>query len=228
MNHFDSTRAFLAKLGPRSETQFTLFGRTFVQHAEVFPAARFPSTELFTSLLPFETGMRFLDMGCGVGVASVMAAAAGCSVTAVDINPDAVANTARNAALHGVGHLVTAIQSDLFSAISEDAQFDLVFWNSNFVRAPAEYPCHGWFEHAFFDPGYATHDRFLHAVKQRAAKLGRVLLGFSELGDRAWLDRTCESLGLRVATLAVRRGVEDEDVMFQLLEIIEGDADEVG
>ncbi|MCA1674388.1 MAG: 50S ribosomal protein L11 methyltransferase, partial [Actinobacteria bacterium] len=46
---------------------------------------------------------RLLEMGCGAGVAWVLAAQHGCDrVVALDINPAAVENTRRNAARYGV------------------------------------------------------------------------------------------------------------------------------
>ncbi|MPY94975.1 MAG: methyltransferase domain-containing protein [Acidimicrobiia bacterium] len=48
------------------------------------------------------TGSRALDLGCGLGLASVVAATGGAEVLAVDRSPEATARTAANAARNGV------------------------------------------------------------------------------------------------------------------------------
>src|SRR4051812_26014288 len=47
-------------------------------------------------------GRRLLDLGCGLGLLSIVAARAGADVLAVDANPDAVAFAAENLTLNGV------------------------------------------------------------------------------------------------------------------------------
>lgn len=47
-------------------------------------------------------GSRFLDVGCGSGALSVVAARAGAVVTAIDVDPAAVEATSANAAANGV------------------------------------------------------------------------------------------------------------------------------
>lgn len=73
-----------------------------------------------------------LDMGCGNGILSVMAAALWDSrVLAVDIAPKAVQDTLDSAAAHGVEGRVTARQSDgfLHPMVDERAPYDLIFFN---------------------------------------------------------------------------------------------------
>src|SRR5262245_29793863 len=78
--------------------------RTYVEgfDLEVFPGVFHPkyfgsSTILgrFVSQLPL-TGKSFLEIGCGSGIVALCAARQGATVTAVDINPDAVRCTIAN------------------------------------------------------------------------------------------------------------------------------------
>ena len=55
---------------------------------------------------------RVLDVGGGSGVLAVPFAAAGCAVTVVEPNPDALATLSRRAADAGVGDRITAVQAD--------------------------------------------------------------------------------------------------------------------
>ncbi|RAY12598.1 hypothetical protein DPM19_23645 [Actinomadura craniellae] len=154
---------------------------------------------LFASWLPYPAGGRFLEMGSGCGVASVLAALRGCaSVTALDINPAAVRNTAMNARRHGVADRVRALRSDLFGALGDDETFDLVYWNSPFIEAPAERPMDSIVEYHFFDPGYAMHREFFRTVPRHLTDTGRLFFGFSKaMGNAGLLEDLGRQAGLR-------------------------------
>jgi release factor glutamine methyltransferase len=196
-----------------------MFGRDWTLLPGVFSPIETPVTELFTSWLPFPT-TSFLEMGCGAGVTAVSVALAGClAVTAADISPDAVANTRLNAARHGVADRVRVVRSDMFDALAADDTYDVIFWNSNFVEAPADFTNESSLHHAFFDPDYRAHRAFLQHGPAHLTPGGRLLLGFSDLGNRQRLAALCGEAGLCVACL--RRQVRDMEipVEFQLLEL---------
>lgn len=67
--------------------------------AELWPAA----TALAGVLPPRLEGVRVVELGCGLGVPSLVAAALGAVVTATDWAEDAVRLLARNAARNGLG-----------------------------------------------------------------------------------------------------------------------------
>lgn len=187
---------------------------------QVFAPAHTDSTELFTTWLPFPTGGSFLEVGCGAGVTSVMAALAGCAhVTALDITPEAVRNTELNAARHGVADRVQVLHSDLYEALAPDARFDLVFWNSNVICAPQEFVYTRPLQYAIFDRSYAAHHRYLREGLARLTETGRLLLGFNSLGDAPRLHTLAAESGVRIVerNQSVRRA-GDVPVTFQLLE----------
>ena len=64
-----------------------------------------------------------LDVGCGSGVITVFAAAKSRHVTAIDISPQAIANTRLNCQAHNVSN-VTVVQSDMYQEIS--SKFDYI------------------------------------------------------------------------------------------------------
>ncbi|GHE25283.1 hypothetical protein GCM10018781_76520 [Kitasatospora indigofera] len=207
--------------GEVGECEFTMFGRQWHLLPEVFAPAHTDSTQLFTRWLPFPVGGTFLEMGCGAGVTAVTAALEGCArVTAADINPQAVRNTRLNAARHGVADRVEAVRSDLFDALDPGARFDVVFWNSNVVHAPADFAYTRGLEHAVFDRDYAAHRRYVRDGLARLSGSGRLFLGFNSLGDTARLDAAVAQAGARItehATLTNR--ASDVPVAFRLMEI---------
>src|SRR3970040_814755 len=60
----------------------------------------------FCRHLEFRSGERALELGCGAGLATVLAAKAGCRVVATDVVPEAVECARENAILNGVADRV--------------------------------------------------------------------------------------------------------------------------
>src|SRR4051794_1293348 len=72
-------------------------------------------------------GRRVLELGCGLGLPSVAAAARGATVLATDAHTDAVVFAAHNLALNGLtGDVAVASFSDAVSALADGGPWDLV------------------------------------------------------------------------------------------------------
>jgi len=72
-----------------------------------------------------------LEVGCGAGAIALLAAKQGWTVTAVDIDPVAVAQTQANARSNQLP--VQALTSDLFSAL-DGQKFDVILFNAPFCH----------------------------------------------------------------------------------------------
>jgi release factor glutamine methyltransferase len=89
------------------------------------------------------TGKRFLELGCGTGILSLLASSRGAVATATDINPAAVGNARENAIKNRLE--VETIESDLFAAIP-GRSFDLVVINPPYYpKDPADLSGSAWF-----------------------------------------------------------------------------------
>ena len=118
----------------------------------VFHPGLFLSTSfLCRTLLTIElAGRSFLEVGCGSGLVAIVAARAGATVTALDINPAAVGTTIENAAANNVN--IEVRQSDLFASIEADRRFDVVAVNPPYFRKdPADVAERAWFAGANFE-----------------------------------------------------------------------------
>jgi release factor glutamine methyltransferase len=81
-------------------------------------------------------GDRFLEVGCGTGYVSLVAAAAGARATCTDANPHAVALARHNARQNGLG--LDAIAGDLLAGLA--GPFDVVAFNPPYLpTAPEDY-----------------------------------------------------------------------------------------
>lgn len=206
--------------GRGGQTEFELVGKRWTLLPGVFAPTYTPVTELFTTWIPYPVGGTLLEMGSGTGVTAVSAALAGCrQVTALDISSAAVENTRRNVERHGVADRVDVRHSDLFGALSAGERFDLIYWNSNFVEAPGDFVNASDLHHAFFDPGYETHRRYLLQAPYHLSKRGRLLLGFSDLGSWEQLRTACAAAGLTAEVLRAQQCQLETSIEFQLVEL---------
>ena len=71
-------------------------------------------------------GARVIELGCGLGVPSIVAARAGASVLATDGSPDAVAYTAHNLAINDVTGDVAVVDWRDSRALVDGAPWDIV------------------------------------------------------------------------------------------------------
>ncbi|MQS39214.1 methyltransferase [Streptomyces katsurahamanus] len=207
--------------------EFSFRGRRWELMADVFAPTDSPSTGVALELLgigadwqPPCTGP-FLEMGCGAGVISVLAALSGAGqVYSCDINPAAVENTWRNAVHADVEDRVHVMQSDLFAALPPGKRFGQIFFSSNYVQAPAGFRYRTMHERAYVDAGYAVHRRYIAEAPRRLAPGGRALLHFSSRGDLDALHRIAEETGSRLRVVRrIRVPERTLDIEHQLIEI---------
>jgi release factor glutamine methyltransferase len=166
-------------------------------------------TFLLLDCLRVVKGERMLEMGCGSGILSIHCARAGGVVTAVDLSPQAVECTRRNARNNGAE--IEVFQSDLFSMVN--GVFDLIVFNPPYLPVKEE----GELESAW-SGGYGGIEvvgRFLDDVRPYMAVDGRVTLLLSTKMDQEVLSDRLN--GFMIRTL-VRRSFFFEELRVVLLE----------
>jgi release factor glutamine methyltransferase len=122
-------------------------------------------------------GRTALDVGTGSGFLALVAARAGATTTAVDINPAAVETARRNAARNGLP--LEVLQSDLFDALAGRV-FDVVVVNPPYFRKdPTELGEHAWHAGAEFQ----YFDRYFAGLAATTHALSTVLMVLGEFCD---------------------------------------------
>ncbi len=116
-----------------------------------------------------------LEIGCGSGLLSIIAAKRGCYVLAADINPAAVECAKRNAELNGA-KMETA-QSDLFERIS--GKFDLIVFNPPYLPEEQDEKSRAWAGGKSLE----VITRFTEGVKEHLEKDGKILIVISSLSN---------------------------------------------
>ena len=115
----------------------TLDGYTIQINKNVFDPVLFPGGHIFGKMLPVRKGCHFLEVGCGSGIVSLIAADRGASkIVALDITEDALNNAMVNMKRYKFEDITTTKMSDVFSALPKTETFDLIFWNVPFYNVP--------------------------------------------------------------------------------------------
>ncbi len=122
--------------------------------------------------------VRFLEIGCGSGFLSILAAKLGASVTATDINPEAVETTIQNAKANSIS--LNAFCSDLFANVK--GSFDFIIFNAPYLP-DQDSGIAGKEQWSIHQNGNII-ERFISECRSHLNSRGKILLLFSSLsGD---------------------------------------------
>jgi release factor glutamine methyltransferase len=164
-------------------------------------------TYLLAEHAAFGPGKTVVEVGCGAGIASMVAARSGARAVAVDVNREAVALTDANARLNGLD--VLALVGDLFSAVRPEA-IDRLMANPPYLPTSSHEHVTGPLD-AAFDGGpdgmrvVARLADDLEAVGDRLPAGFEALLVASSLQDIRWLRRRLEAGGFTVVDVDAAR-----------------------
>ncbi len=143
---------------------------------------------LMAGVLEKEKAENCLEIGCGSGFLSILAAktSAVTDVTAVDINEKAVEATKKNAKKNNVK--LKAFVSDLFSSINDS--YDLIVFNSPYLPTQTDdQVSSGKFEDKQWSGGIKVIEKFIQQAKNHLNKNGKILLLISSLtGEKEVLE----------------------------------------
>ncbi len=147
---------------------------------DVLPEVYNPSDDSYLLLraIMVRPGQSFLEIGCGSGLISIHAAKLGATVSAVDINPNAVECTLQNANRNGVR--VRVRQSDLFENVT--GYYDIIAFNPPYL--PTETRSTSWIEKSWSggEEGSEIAISFLAEAWKHLAPGGSIYLALSSIG----------------------------------------------
>ena len=153
----------------RKERKFVYNDITTQIFPGVFHPGFFHSTKFILSYLKDQdlAGKSFLELGCGSGLVSIVAAKAGSNVTSSDLSLRALENTKHNANLNNV--FLKIVYSDLFDGIDK-IQFDWIVINPPYyARKPESEQDLAWFcgeNFEYFRKLFASLKEYTHAASQ--------------------------------------------------------------
>lgn len=118
---------------------------------------------------------KVLEIGCGSGLLSIIAAKRGCEVLAADIDSAAVECTKRNAELNGVR--IEAVQSDLFHNVI--GKFGLIIFNPPYLPEEQNKENRAWAG----GKNLEIISEFIKQVKNYLADNGKILVVISSFSN---------------------------------------------
>jgi release factor glutamine methyltransferase len=150
-----------------SKTRTYRYGKLRLQiPKEVFHPGLFFSTKVllqYLESLPV-AGKTFLELGAGSGLISFVTSQRGAHVTAIDINPVAVAYLHKNSESNRVP--IRVLESDLFRAVPSE-RFDIIAINPPYYKKDPESAAeHAWYcgkEGQYFSRLFEQIGPFMHA-----------------------------------------------------------------
>lgn len=191
-------------------------GFRLIVRPTVFHPSCFVTSKYFASFIGGLdlTGLRVADVGTGSGILALAAARSGAAhVTAIDINPNAVLAAADNARANGYADRLTAVCSNLLSALSPSAQFDVIISSPpSFAGEPRDVADRAW--HA--GPHYRDVAALFDQARERLAPQGRMYLMVSSDTDLALFGRLIERAGLRMREIARRSIMIEALIIYEL------------
>ncbi len=172
-----------------------------VLHPKHFKSSRLLGR--YVAALPL-AGRRVADLGTGSGLLGLLAARSGGTVTALDINPLAIACARANAERNGLHDRMKVCLSDGFDGAPEGERYDLIVTNPPFYPRAVD----GLADHAFAaGDGHAFMSRLAAAIDLRLAAGGEIVMIHSSDTDFAPVEAMMEARGLTAATVSVHRGL---------------------
>lgn len=196
----------------RSDT-ISMLGFTLHVPSGVFhPMLYFSSKFLASYLREIDLGGKeVLDMGCGSGILSLVAASQGARVTSIDINPLAVKSTLQNAQSNHLADFITVLESNLFEQLgNKDQKFDYVIVNPPYYKVnPQSMAERAWFAGTNLD----FISSFAKTVRNFLKPNGRILIILSSKTDIHSIIEVFQNYHFSIETLHQRR------VLFETLYI---------
>ncbi len=190
----------------------TVCGFSLLVLPGVFNPALFDSSKWFAELIgdgKIDLGRRVLDMGTGAGLTAVAAAAHGCHVTAVDINPAAVRSVRKNALVNALADGIEVRTGDLFDGVKGE-EFDTVFFNPPFYEGA---PTDG-LDRAWRGKGIAA--RFAAGLKSHLSPSGKAYVVLSSRGAPEAFLQAFREQGLTIEVFRTYDLVCETQVVYRI------------
>ena len=185
----------------------------------VFHPKFFISSEKFAEFidtLDF-TGKRVCEVGTGTGILALAAARSGAElVVATDINPNAALSAVENAHANGLGDRVSALCTNLLSALAPRPLFDVILSSPpKHAGEPKNLADRGW--HA--GPQYRDIAALFDQARERLNPGGRLYVMVSSDSDLDLFGKLIDRAGFRARMVYEHSLVIESLIIYEMLPI---------
>jgi release factor glutamine methyltransferase len=156
-----------------------------------------------------------LDVGCGAGLASLVAASKAKRVVSIDISFLAVRNTSENLRKNGLEQNVSVLQSDLFIGLSDDVKFTMMMFNPPYLPADG---MNTEMDHALIGgpEGSELTERFVKEAAIHMVNNGRLYVVVSSLANTDAIIKTLNENNFQVEQ------VNETPLFFEKIQVLKG------
>lgn len=156
-----------------------------------------------------------LDVGCGAGLGTLIAASRASCVVGLDISLDAAKNTTSNLKRNKMEHNSGVIQSDLLSAISLKTKFSIILFNPPYLPADGNTTV---MDQAYIggEQGSELTQRFVEQACRHLIDEGRLFIVISTLADTRAVMMTLRNCGFQVQCVA------EKPLFFEKIRVLKG------
>lgn len=180
-------------------------GKKFIVYKNVF----WPSddSKALVENYAINSGDCVLDVCTGSGVIAVFSAYKGAKkVVALDIGPYAVKTTKENAKIHGFENIIDVRLSDMFGALKDDEQFDVITANLPFKNKTAGDSA----EATMWDTNLKVQKEFFAKVHKYLKPNGKIYITQSNYGAVDGMKQLADASGFSVKLIG-QKAMPDKD-----------------
>ena len=179
----------------------------------VYPPAA--DTYLLLDAITVESNDTVLDVGCGAGLTTLVAASKAQRVISVDISHLAVRNTILNLRKNNLGSNVSVVQSDLFRCLSNSAKFSMIMFNPPYL--PSD-DMDTEMDHALVggEDGSELTEQFVKEASSFLVKGGRLFVVVSSLENISAIKRAFKKGRFKVER------VNETPLFFEKIQVLKG------
>lgn len=179
----------------------------------VYPPAA--DTYLLLDAIAIDSTDIVLDVGCGAGLATLVAASKAQRVVSVDISHLAVKNTIQNLRRNGLGENVSVVQSDLFSGFSDAGRFSMIMFNPPYLPADEMTT---EMDHALIggDDGSELSEKFIHDASSHITQGGRLYVVVSTLANIDAINNAFHKNNFQVEQ------INETSLFFEKIQVLKG------
>jgi release factor glutamine methyltransferase len=199
---------------PDSGQYIEYLGKKFIVYKNVFWP--FDDSVPLVENYRINPGDYVLDVCTGSGVIAVFSAYHGAKkVVALDVNPDAVRTAKENAKLHGFDDTIDVRLSDMFDALQEDEQFDVITGNLPFRNQTAI----DYVKSSQWDTNLNAHKRFFAEVNNYLKPNGRIYLSQANFGAVEEMKQFADASGFAVKLIGQKTMPKNDPRIFYVFEL---------
>ena len=186
---------------------------------EVFSPYFFNGWRTFTPKLRelVKKDEKFLEIGVGTGITSLLLARDGVNVSGTDINARSIENTLLNAKKNNI-HLEEVTLSNVYDGIFPEKKFDVIYWNTPWMETICKSGVSCNLDYGLFDDGYINIERWIKESEKHLKPNGRLYIGHANFGNFEKLESILNRYGYEYTIVIKEESTEIKKVEFFMYE----------